>query len=36
LRHGITPRYVSMLFDGDATTFSEFVLGQPSIGRIGC
>lgn len=25
-RHGITPRYVSMLFDGDATTFSEFVL----------
>ena len=24
--HGITPRYVSMLFDGDATTFSEFVL----------
>lgn len=28
LRHGITPRYVSMLFDGDATTFSEFVLMQ--------
>lgn len=28
LRHGITPRYVGMLFDGDATTFSEFVLGQ--------
>jgi AraC-like DNA-binding protein len=27
-RHGITPRYVSMLFDGDATTFSEFVLAQ--------
>jgi AraC-like DNA-binding protein len=27
-RHGITPRYVSMLFDGDATTFSEFVLVQ--------
>jgi AraC-like DNA-binding protein len=26
LRHGITPRYVSMLFEGDATTFSEFVL----------
>lgn len=25
-RHRITPRYVSMLFDGDATTFSEFVL----------
>jgi len=28
LRFGITPRYVSMLFDGDATTFSEFVLAQ--------
>jgi AraC-like DNA-binding protein len=28
LRHGISPRYVSMLFDGDATTFSEFVLGR--------
>jgi AraC-like DNA-binding protein len=28
LRHGITPRYVGMLFDGDATTFSHFVLGQ--------
>jgi AraC-like DNA-binding protein len=28
LRHGITPRYVSMLFDGDGTTFSEFVLAQ--------
>jgi AraC-like DNA-binding protein len=28
LRHGITPRYVAMLFDGDATTFSEFVLLQ--------
>ena len=27
-RHGITPRYVSMLFDGEATTFSEFVLAQ--------
>src|SRR5580698_3670279 len=25
-RHGITPRYVCMLFDNDATTFSEFVL----------
>jgi AraC-like DNA-binding protein len=25
-RRGITPRYVSMLFDGDATTSSEFVL----------
>lgn len=28
LRHGITPRYVSMLFDGDGTTFSEFVIVQ--------
>jgi AraC-like DNA-binding protein len=28
LRNGITPRYVSMLFEGDATTFSEFVLEQ--------
>jgi AraC-like DNA-binding protein len=27
-RHAITPRYVAMLFDGDATTFSEFVLVQ--------
>jgi AraC-like DNA-binding protein len=27
-RHGITPRYVSMLFDADMTTFSEFVLVQ--------
>jgi AraC-like DNA-binding protein len=27
-RHGIAPGYVSMLFDGDATTFSEFVLVQ--------
>ncbi len=27
-RHGITPRYVCMLFDNDATTFSEFVLTQ--------
>jgi AraC-like DNA-binding protein len=27
-RHGITPDYVSMLFDRDATTFSEFVLAQ--------
>jgi AraC-like DNA-binding protein len=26
--HGITPRSVSMLFDGDATTFSGFVLAQ--------
>jgi AraC-like DNA-binding protein len=28
LRHRITPRYVSMLFDSDGTTFSEFVLVQ--------
>jgi AraC-like DNA-binding protein len=28
LRHGISPRYVSMLFDGEGTTFSEFVLLQ--------
>lgn len=28
LRNGITPRYVSMLFENDATTFSEFVLAQ--------
>src|SRR5262249_11416691 len=28
LRHGITPRYVSMLFDGSGTTFSHFVLEQ--------
>jgi AraC-like DNA-binding protein len=27
-RHGISPRYVSKLFDGDTTTFSEFVLVQ--------
>jgi AraC-like DNA-binding protein len=27
-RHGITPRYVAMLFEGEATTFSEFVLAQ--------
>jgi AraC-like DNA-binding protein len=25
-RHGVTPRYVSMLFEADGTTFSEFVL----------
>ena len=25
---GITSRYVSMLFESDATTFSEFVLAQ--------
>jgi AraC-like DNA-binding protein len=27
-RHGVTPRYVSMLFEGNGTTFSEFVLVQ--------
>jgi AraC-like DNA-binding protein len=27
-RHGITSRYVSMLFDGDTMTFSEFLLAQ--------
>jgi AraC-like DNA-binding protein len=26
--HGVTPRYVSRLFESEATTFSEFVLGQ--------
>ena len=28
LRNGITPRYVSMLLESNATTFSEFVLAQ--------
>jgi AraC-like DNA-binding protein len=28
LRNGITPRYVSMLLESDATTFSELVLAQ--------
>jgi len=27
-RHGVTPRYVQMLFEADASTFSEFVLSQ--------
>jgi AraC-like DNA-binding protein len=27
-RHGITPRYVNMLFEADGVTFSEFVLAQ--------
>jgi len=27
-RHGISPRYVSRLFEQEAETFSEFVLGQ--------
>jgi AraC-like DNA-binding protein len=28
VRHGVTPRYVRMLFEGEATTFSEFVVVQ--------
>ena len=28
VRHGVTPRYVSRLFESEATTFSEFVLMQ--------
>ena len=43
LRHGITPRYVSMLFDGDGTTFSirgdllypDVRAFRPSIGYCG-
>jgi AraC-like DNA-binding protein len=27
-RHGVTPRYVQMLFEDEGTTFSEFVLGE--------
>jgi AraC-like DNA-binding protein len=27
-RHGVTPRYVQMLFEIDGTTFSQFLLGQ--------
>jgi AraC-like DNA-binding protein len=27
-QHGITPRYVQMLFEGEGTTFSEFVLAR--------
>jgi len=27
-RHGLTPRYVQMLFECEGTTFTEFVLGQ--------
>ena len=27
-RHRVTPRYVHKLFEGEGTTFSEFVLGQ--------
>ena len=28
LRHGISPGYIRKLFEGDGTTFTEFVLGQ--------
>jgi AraC-like DNA-binding protein len=28
VQHGITPRYVQMLFEGEGTTFSEFVLAR--------
>lgn len=27
-RHGVTPRYVQLLFDGAGQTFSEFVVEQ--------
>jgi AraC-like DNA-binding protein len=27
-RHRVSPRYLQKLFDGDSTTFSEYVLGQ--------
>lgn len=27
-RHGITPRYLHMLFEGEGSTFSQFVLGE--------
>jgi AraC-like DNA-binding protein len=27
-RHGLTPRYVQMLFESEGTTFTEFLLGQ--------
>lgn len=27
-RHGVSPRYVQMLFEADGTTFSEFVLAE--------
>jgi AraC-like DNA-binding protein len=27
-RHGVTPRYVQMLFEGEGTTFSRFLLYQ--------
>lgn len=32
LRQRVTPRYVQMLFDGEGTTFSQFVLGE----RLAC
>jgi AraC-like DNA-binding protein len=35
-RHGITPRYVSMLFDGDATTFSSLCWLSVSTGCTEC
>lgn len=28
LRHGVTPRYIHKLFEGEGVTFGEFVLGQ--------
>jgi AraC-like DNA-binding protein len=28
VRHGVTPRYVQMLFEREGTTFSEYVLGE--------
>src|SRR4029453_2804562 len=27
-RHGVTPRYVQMLFESESTTFTEFLLDQ--------
>jgi AraC-like DNA-binding protein len=27
-RHRVTPRYIHMLFDGEGTTFSQYVLGE--------
>jgi len=32
LRQGVTPRYIHMLFDGEGTTFSQFVLAE----RLAC
>src|SRR5262249_357266 len=28
LRHGVTPRYIQKLFEGDGTTFTEYVIEQ--------